>query len=388
MKNKKRFINIKRLLILNIFLVFSCNLFFNISFSKEITTEEIADSLDIDILLNELSKFNQENGIEDINPNSLFNDLIEGDGINYSNLTQKVLNAAFGQIKTTLKASSILFFLIIMLAIISNIELTKDSDVIKITTLVVFILLTSVLLKNYIEIIQSFKTMINVLNIAMQSSSTFLIGIIVATGKINSVGIIKPLVIFISNAISLLVEYIVLPLFTVSIVINVVSHISENIRLDNLSSMFRKITLGIFTGILGLFILLLSLETTISKSIDSIYLKTAQNMVSNYVPVVGKFLSDSMDTVLGATSLIGKTGGVVSIVCVTALIFIPIFKMLSVVVLYSILVGISEPLNVEKDTLNYIKSFIEIYKDLLGILIGILMLFIMSTGIMMSLIGG
>ena len=128
------------------------------------------------------------------------------------------------------------------------------------------------------------------------------------------------------------------------------------------------------------------MESTVTKSIDNIYFKTTQNIVSNAVPVVGKFLSDSLDTVLGATELIGKVGGAVALVSVVLIVSVPIIKLIIIVILYKLLTAFSEPINSDKTIRSFIEGFTKVYKDMLGVLIGIMVLFVMSTGIIMGII--
>ena len=128
------------------------------------------------------------------------------------------------------------------------------------------------------------------------------------------------------------------------------------------------------------------METTVTKSIDNVYFKTTQNIVSDVVPVVGQFLSDSLDTVLGATELIGKVGGAVALITVILLVSVPLIKIIIVVVLYKLLSAFSEPINEDITISTFIDSFTKTYKDMLGILIGIIVLFVMSTGIIMGMI--
>lgn len=49
---------------------------------------------------------------------------------------------------------------------------------------------------------------------------------------------------------------------------------------------------------LTIFVGLLSLEGTLSSSVDGLTAKTAKVAISNFIPVVGKVLGDSIDTVL------------------------------------------------------------------------------------------
>ena len=304
----------------------------------------------------------------------------------YENIIDTFASNLVVQVKESINSVTTIFVIIIVMAILSSLELDKNSDIVKISKLIVLICVGSILLKNYIEILEMFRNLVNTLGYIMQIVSTFLMGILVASGKITSTGIIQPLLLFIANFICVVTQYIVIPFFTISIVINIISKISENIRLDELSGMFRKSSLYIFSSIIAIFILILSMESTVTKSIDNIYFKTTQNIVSNAVPVVGKFLSDSLDTVLGATELIGKVGGAVALVSVVLIVSVPIIKLIIIVVLYKLLTAFSEPINSDKTIRSFIEGFTKVYKDMLGVLIGIMVLFVMSTGIIMGII--
>lgn len=358
----------------------------NVEENVQDVTKDIADSLNMDNFLSIFEDYASENNIEGFDLSSLYNDLLSGNGIQYENILDSLVGNIFKEVKNSISSVTSIFIIVIIMAIVTSLELDKDSDVVKITKLVIVISISALLLKNYLDIVTMFKNIVNILGYIMQIVSTFLLGILMATGKITSTGIIEPLLLFIANFICFATEYIIIPFFTISVAINIVSRISENIKMDNLSSMFRKSSLYIFTTIIGIFLFVLSMESSVTKSIDSMYFKTAQNMVSNFVPVVGKFLSDSLDTVLGATEAIGKVGGIISLIATILIVSIPIIKLILVIVLYNILIAISEPINEDKSIENFLKGFVGVYKDMLGILIGIMVLFVMSTGIILSIV--
>ena len=348
--------------------------------------DQIEESLQVDNYLEVFEDYISDNDIDEIDVRKIYEDLISGNGVKYENIIDAIVGNATKQVLSTLKSVVSIFIIIIILAILSSIQLQNDSDVNKITKLVVFIAVCSILLANYLEIVAMFKNIVNTIGYIMQVVSTFLLGILVATGKISTTGIVEPMLLFISNAICFLTEYISIPFFTISIAVNIVSKISENIRMTNLSNMFRKVSLYAFTAMIGVFLLVLSMETTVTKSMDGIYFKTAQSVVSNAVPVVGGFLSDSLNTVLGATELIGKVGGIVSLIISIVIVSIPVIKILSVIVLYNILIALSEPVNEDKNIEELLRGFSNVYKDMLGIVVGVMILFIMSTGIIMNML--
>lgn len=351
-----------------------------------VALEQVGESLQLDKYLNVFKTYIQENDINELNINEMYTSLVSGNGVNYQNLSDIFISNLFKQIKSSATSVTTLFVIIVVMAILNNLQLDKDSDVVKISRLIIVMCVGAILLKNYIEIVQIFNNIIKILSNSMQVVAVFLTGILVASGKITSVGIIQPILLFVASFICVVTQYIVVPFFTISIAINIISKISTDIKLDKMSGIFRKSSLCIFSSIIAIFVLILSMETTITKSIDGIYFKTTQNIVSDVVPVVGKFLSDSLDTVLGATELIGKAGGIIALIVTILIVSVPVIKIFVVFALYKILAALSEPINEDKILSEFINGFADVYKDMLGILIGITILFVMATGIIMSML--
>lgn len=377
-------INIKKILV-NIITISLLVINHSIYAEENNIVNDIGDSFQIYRYLDVFEDYMKNNNIDNINTYDIYNDLISGRGINYKNIFESVISNLIGQIKESLASVSSIFVIIVITALLSSLEMDKSSSVIKVTKLIVLICISSILLKNYLEIVSMFKEIVNILSYSMQIVSTFLTGILIATGKITSTGIIQPLLTFIANGILVVCNYFVIPFFSLAITINIISKIGDDLKLDRLSSIFRKSSLYIFSSIIAIFILILSMESSVTKSIDNIFFKTTQNLVSDVVPVVGKFLSDSLDTVLGATELIGKVGGIVAIISVILLVSVPVIKLLIIIFMYKILSAISEPINEDKTIIDFIDGFSNVYKDILGILIGIMTLFVMTTGIIMSM---
>lgn len=356
-------------------------------YCEEIDNKKIADSYNIGNVIELFEKYIDESDIEGFNANLIFNELITSNSKINNVSVENILNLILKQIKSNLNGAITIFVIVLISTILNNIELDENSEVVKITKIVIYISLSSILIKNYSDIIVIFKDIINRLTVILQTVSTFLIGVVVATGKISSSSVIESVILCISNIIYSVVDYIVIPCFTLSLVVNIVSKMSDNIKLTSLSQIFRKSSLYIFITIIGVLLSILKLETTITSSIDSLTYKTTQDIVSYTVPVVGGFLSDSLDTVISSTKFIGKAGGVFSIICTGVIVLGPIIKILSIVIAYSILIAISEPINEDKNIQEILSEFVKLYKDMLGIVIGVMAVFVISTAVIMATIG-
>ena len=358
--------------------------------SKEFTsqdiTNEVSENFDIDSYIENINKYVSEIGIEGIDFEDIANSLVNSNKVDYKNIFLKLLSFFFKEIIGTLKGATSIFFVCIIMAIISNMELEKKSDITKIAYLACFTAIATISVASFIDVIASFRNVVSILTTLMQVISPFLMSVLIATGSITSTGIIQPMLLFLASAIGFIVNYVVIPFFTISVALNVISSISENLKLDKMSRLFNSSAIWIVSILLTIFLGVLSLETSLTSSVDSLAVKTTQTAMSNFVPVVGKFFSDSFETVVGATKVVSRVGGTIGIISVIIVSIVPVIKILSVMVIYMLLSAFIEPLCSEDSIVKYISSFANVYKNLLGILIGIIMLFVISTGIILNLV--
>ena len=360
------------------------------STSEDITNsvkESMSDSLELNEYISTIDEYVKKSGIDSVDVKEIADELIKGTNVDYKKLTFKILSLFSNEITDAISSAITIFIIILIMAIISSLELEEKSDVTKIAHIVCFITLATITISNFIDIISSFKNTVSVLTMLMQVISPFLMGVLLATGSISSTGIVQPMVLFIASAVGFIITYIVIPFLSISVAFNVISSISENLKLNKLSKLFTNSSLWIVGVIFTIFLGILSLESTFTSSVDALAVKTTQAAVSNFVPVVGKFFSDSFETVVGATKVISNVGGIVGIIAVVIVSIIPIFKILCVLLVYTLLSAIIEPVCSDENISKYIAGFVNVYKTMLGILIGVSILFIISTGITLNLVG-
>lgn len=99
---------------------------------------------------------------------------------------------------------------------------------------------------------------------------------------------------------------------------------------------------------LTIFVGLLSLEGTLSSSVDGLTAKTAKAAVSNFIPVVGKVLGDSIDTVLGCASILKNAIGIIGVIVIVGICVTPILKLTALTILYNLGAALCQPIADEK----------------------------------------
>lgn len=349
-------------------------------------TQSAAKTYNLDEYINTINSSVRENIGEDFNFKNMANEIINKNNINYKKIFMKLLDLFFKEISSAIKGAITIFIIVVIMAVLSNLELEKKSDITKIAHLACFIVIATITIATFVDTAKMLTKVVHTQTTLMQVISPFLLAVLIATGKITTTGIIQPLLLFLASFVGGVITYFVIPLLSISVAFNVICSISENIKLEKMSKIFSSVSLWTVGVVLTVFLGVLSLETSLSTSVDSLGVKTTQAAVSNFVPVVGKFFSDSFEVVVGATKIIGKTGGVIGIIGIIVVAIVPIFKLASIMGIYMLLAALVEPISNDELTSKYLSSIANTYKTMLGVLIGITILFVISTGIILNLV--
>lgn len=99
---------------------------------------------------------------------------------------------------------------------------------------------------------------------------------------------------------------------------------------------------------LTVFVGLLSLEGTLSSGVDGLTAKTAKAAVSNFIPIVGKVLGDSIDTVIGCASILKNAVGLVGVIIIIGICITPIIKLGALTIIYHLGAALCQPIADEK----------------------------------------
>ncbi len=78
--------------------------------------------------------------------------------------------------------------------------------------------------------------------------------------------------------------------------------------------------------------------------------KTVKFAIGTFIPVVGGYLSDAADTVIGCSLLIKNAAGVIVLIGIIAVCLMPIMKIAAVVLLYKITCALVEPISEKRIT--------------------------------------
>lgn len=321
---------------------------------------------------------------KDMDIGDILNDAIKGE-VDNSSIFKRLVNLLGEEVANSTKAIGSILAIIIIHSILKFISESLENDGIsKMIYYVQYILIVTIIMANFTDIVKLVQdTCINLVAF-MNMLVPLLITLMMSTGSITTIGILEPLILFMINFIGNTIQNILIPLILIFTSLIVISKISDKVKIDNLSK-FLKSGIVWFLGILlTVFVGIVSLEGTLSSSVDGITAKTTKAIVSSAIPVVGKILGDAVDTVLGCGIILKNAVGLVGVLIIAGICIMPILKLATLTVSYKLLATVSQPIADEK-IVKLLDQIGDIFKIFLAILFSISAMLMIGTALVIKI---
>ena len=115
-------------------------------------TQSAAKTYNLDEYINTINSSVRENIGEDFNFKNMANEIINKNNINYKKIFMKLLDLFFKEISSAIKGAITIFIVVVIMAVLSNLELEKKSDITKIAHLACFIVIATITIASNITI--------------------------------------------------------------------------------------------------------------------------------------------------------------------------------------------------------------------------------------------
>ena len=321
---------------------------------------------------------------EDIDINEILNDAIKGE-VDNSTLLKKILNILGKEVTTNIKSLVSILAIILIHSILKSISESLENN--NISKLIQYILIVTVIMSNFTDIIKLVQDTTGNLIGFMNALVPLLITLMMYTGSITTSSVVEPIILFMINFIGNIIQNLIIPFVLVLTSLVIISKISDKVHIDKLSKFFKSGIVWFLGIVLTVFVGIVSLEGTLSSSVDGITAKTTKAVVSSAIPVVGKILGDAVDTVLGCGIVLKNAVGLVGVVIVIGICIMPILKLFVLSVSYKLLSTVVQPIADEK-IIDLLEQIGDIFKIFLGILCAISFMLIIGTTLVLKISNG
>ena len=353
------------------------------SVSQEEILESQQDGLNISSFIEETKKYTQ-NTFEDLDMGEIFSSAITGD-IDNETLLRTFFNMAGEEVLDCISILGSIVVIIVIHSILKSIsEGLENKSISQITYYVQYILIVTLIMTNFADILSMVTTSINNLVGFMNSLIPILITLMLTTGNIASAGIIEPIILFIITFIGNFITSVLIPFVLIANVLGIVSKVSDRVQVDKLSKFFNSSVVWVLGIVLTIFVGVLSVEGSLSSTVDGITAKTAKAAITNFIPVVGKILGDAVDTVIGCSNVLKNAVGIIGVIVILCICVGPIIKLAVLMALYYLAGAVCQPIADDR-IVKLLDQMGDTFKMLLAIMCSVSVMLIVGTTLVIKI---
>lgn len=260
----------------------------------------------------------------------------------------------------------------------------ENKSVSQVTYFVELILIITLIVSTFSNCISLVKNTIQNLVGFSNSLIPILMTLMLTTGAITSAGMIQPILLLLINFIGNAISNFILPIVLISTSLNIISQISDEIKISKIPKFLNSATIWVLGIIMTLFVTVLSLEGSLTQTVDGVTAKTTKAAVSTVIPVVGKILGDATDAVIGCAGILKNAVGFVGVIVILGICLSPIIKLTILTITYYLASALCQPI-ADAKIVNLLGSVADTFKTLLAIIFCVTVLLIVGLTIVIKI---
>lgn len=285
-------------------------------FSLNINVFSLDNSHEIwDNLTDETIDYLEELGIDEIS----FDDLFE---LNPTRVIKFILNMVTNK-ASNIKDSFVLIFIVLIMSSISSSFVSKSGKYNKLIDYICILIVMSFIMEPIGRLMTDAASAIKNTTILINVYLPIMTGIIFASKSPALAVTYNSFTIFISNIIAVISDKIFVPLISVIFSLNLISTFSSDSLQNRLTKTIRRLITVILSLFSTIFTGLLTTQSILASSSDSIALKGIKFVSGTFIPIVGGGVGDAISSVFSSFLIMKNTLGIF-IILVIIVINLPV----------------------------------------------------------------
>lgn len=307
------------------------------------------NSNEVESLYNYISNMKmQDELLNDMNPREYVSSFLKtGDGkFSMEKVTNGIITYAFRELAASLKLMAMIIIIAVVCALLNNLQSAFSNETISnIAFFACYSLLIIIMAKSFYVGVEVAKETINKMMDFMIALMPVLMVLLASLGGFTEATVLDPVIIGAITISAKIFAGIVIPIICMGFVLQFVNSISEEFKINKLSKLLNQIALWTQGIVMTLFIGIITIRGISSKTIDQVAAKTAKYAVDNFVPIVGKSLSDAVSTVAGYSLLLKNALSSIGLIIIIIIIMFPVIKLLLMALIYKLTAALIEPIS-------------------------------------------
>ena len=330
--------------------------------SQSLKPEEIINQklkqLNLTDLRQEVEKLNQQTN--NYLPPLQINDIVklfskQGLRIKGIEIVKGLLRYLLDEIIVNSRLLGELVILALIVAILKTFQFNfTNTEVSKLANGIIYLVLIIIALDSFkVAIVIAKNTITNMVDI-MHALLPLLLTLLVSLGSVTSATLFHPISFLIVNALSTIVAKVVFPFIFLATILDIINNISEHYQVTGLASLFKQVGVGLLGVVMTIFMAAIVTQGTIAAVGDGVTLRTAKYLTGSFVPIVGGFLANALDMIVGGSLLIKNVLGIFGVLIILIFCSFSVIKIIALVFIYRLAAAIIQPVSDAKivDCLN------------------------------------
>lgn len=319
--------------------------------SDKLLKQQMED-LNVDELLKQIQSVNndEDNMLPKINFKEYVLALVKGESVlNSKEILRGIVDMLLREIKNNLSLLVKLLALSIICSVLTNLRSAFSNDsVSEIAFLSCYIIIVALVISSCIDGIRIGKEAIDDMVVFMQVLFPAMMVLLAAMGGISSSAIFQPLVLGTMTSVSTIIKDVIIPLIYFSSVIALINNITNKIQISKLAKFMKQFSVVIIGVCFTIFLGIISIQGFTAAQVDGVTIRTAKFAIDSFIPIVGGYLSDAVDTVIGCSMLLKNAVGVIGLIALFVICMVPCIKIFALVFVYKLTAALVQPIADEK----------------------------------------
>ncbi|MBU3091549.1 stage III sporulation protein AE [Clostridium sp. CM028] len=305
-------------------------------------------------------------------------------GFSFKETSNYVIRFTFKEVVASMELIGSLMIIAVICALLNNLQSAFNKEGLSnIAYFACYGVMIVMITKSFYIVAELAKSTILNMTDFMAALMPVLMMLLASVGGFAEATLLDPIIMGFATLSSRIYVDMIIPIIFMSFVLQFVKNISSDYKINNLTKLFKQIAIWSQGIVMTVFIAVITLRSIAAKTIDQVTIKTAKFAVDNFIPVVGKCLSDAISTVAGYSLLLKNAISGLGLVIIIVIVLFPIIKLLIMAFLYKVAAALIEPIS-DSRTVDCMNSVGDSILLLMSCVISVSVMFFIMVAIVAS----
>ena len=275
----------------------------------------------------------------------LMNMLTGKELISWDNVFYILKTLVLGELHDVLAVSAQLIIICIITGLLSAVTSNFGKNTVSGTAgLISSFMAAGVSLAAFHEIYQMCADAVTTMTALMGASLPLLFALTAASGGAASSTVMNTVITGAVTGFSAVILKVLMPAVFVSCVMMIVNSLGQRSYIKKMSKFLRSFALFGTGFMITVFTGLSAVQGMMTKSADSLLLRTARYSIDNFIPIVGGFTADSLEMLLMCIRSLRGGIGIAGVIILILLLIGPLLRVLAIVLVFRLTAIVLEPM--------------------------------------------